>query len=219
MTIRKRKPQRLFIFAVLLFSWPAFSLPSSSSENQISNLKPLSAEELKIIQGGKTAFRQNEGGIPGGITITFIPLHPQKIWAVIRDYDTYPDYMPDCKKSIVKKFEGNHQFHVYGLYKNVWPFDDIFLETLDVYDDSDPKNLKMTWKTIATNMKWADGFWVTRPYKKGSQEGSIVFYNMRFELDWLPSAMVRSSGKEKVIKVINALKEHTLALQSEKKTN
>lgn len=160
-----------------------------------------SADEVAKMDKGQIVVQDNADGSLGGIATTYILANPEQVWVAATDYDHYIEYMPEII-SIEKKASAENATFLSATYKSTWPFDSVFLETLNLYDKSNPEHLLKAWKATKTNMKFASGYWIVKPYKNGS----LVTYQMGFDMAWIPRSIARPTSRKRVAAVLEAVK-------------
>lgn len=160
-----------------------------------------SPDEVAKMDKGQIVVQDNADGSLGGVASTYILANPEQVWTAATDYDHYIEYMPEII-SIEKKATGENATFLSATYKSTWPFDSVFLETLNLYDKSNPEHLLKAWKATKTNMKFASGYWIVKPYKNGS----LVTYQMGFDMAWIPRSIARPTSRKRVAAVLEAVK-------------
>lgn len=185
----------------LPFLVQAQELPTYSVKDYIKRELTISAQDWNLLNQGKVVLRDNPDQQLGGIGIIYIQRTPQEVWEVITDYDHYVEFMPETLKCGLEESSGNMR-RVYGEYKSTWPFEDIYLESLNVHETSDPNKLMMVWKATRSNMINAYGYWVLKAHK----QGTLVFYQTGYEIKWVPKILGNSVSRKRVAGVVSAVK-------------
>lgn len=173
----------------------------------IKETPKINAQEWHDLQKGEIVLRENTNNLLGGMGIAYVKIPPKKIFEVVTDYSHYLEFMPAALTCWVKE-SSKRSTLIYAEYKSMWPFNDVILETLNIHDTSDPNHLRMAWKATQTNLKTGWGYWVIQAY----EEGSLVFYEMNFDLNWVPRVLAKQSGSQRVIDIVEAIV--TRALQN-----
>ena len=162
----------------------------------------ITKKEWEQIKAGKILVRENKDGSLGGLGFTWAKVQPKTVYQVATRYNQYTKFIPESKKVEANQLNEN-TYEVYAVYKSTWPFDDIFIDSINLHD---PKNLRMAWRATRTNMKHGEGFWIIQP----QDGGTLIFYQMSFDLNWIPRMIARPSSKERVYKVLEAVRDKSL---------
>lgn len=160
----------------------------------------ISADDRAALERGELIYRRNSKDMPGGIAMAYVKAPPQKVYEAATTYSKYLEFMPGALKVEVEETSGNASL-VYAEYSSEWPYEKIFIESVNMHETSDPKRLVMTWKATRSSFKTAYGYWIVKPF----QDGSLVIYEMGFDLNWVPRALAKSSGKKRVLSVVRAV--------------
>lgn len=160
-------------------------------EPDIATADWLTLNEHRIV------LHENSFGLPGARAMVYTPASPQRVFDVVTGYARYMDFMPEIVSLEVKQDAGNES-RVAAEYKTQWPFANLQLESINI---KDPAAYRMAWKAVRTNLRTAQGAWIIKPYK----QGSLIIYQMGFDMNWVPNVLARTSGRKRVETILRAV--------------
>lgn len=167
------------------------------------------AEQAKLM-GGAPVMRQTEGEAGGrGLAVFLVNAPADVVWKTIKDFPSYPRFIPEVKKCEVYKSEGR-RIDVYFVLKSYGVGVDYFIR----HDFDDAARIG-TWTLDYDRQSDLDdsvGFWRVMPIE-GDPARSRVEYSVDIKLKgWVP-------GFVRGILVDNGVKQATtwVKVQSEKR--
>jgi ribosome-associated toxin RatA of RatAB toxin-antitoxin module len=170
----------------------------------------LSDADKAVLQSGKPVMRQTEGEAGGrGLAVFVVDAPPDTVWATIRDYPSYPRFIPEVKKCEIYKKDGN-DVDVAFVIKSYGVSIEYF-----IHHRIDMAGRWLTWTLDygrESDLDDSVGFWRVSPVE-GAADKAQVEYSVDIAIKgWVPG-FVRS------ILVDNGLKQATswVKVQSEQR--
>jgi ribosome-associated toxin RatA of RatAB toxin-antitoxin module len=209
----------VFVFALGFVARPARAADAGKPHEHQGLLKPfprpprplaLSAADQAMLSSGKPVMRLTEADAGGrGLAIFQVNAPADVVWATIRDFSSYPRFIPEVKKcDIYKKNGGNVDVDFviksYGVSLQYF-----------IHHDIDVAGRWMTWTLDygrASDLADSVGFWRVSPVE-GAPDRALVEYSIDIAISgWVPG-FVRS------LLVDNGLKQATswVKVQSEQR--
>ena len=170
----------------------------------------LSAAEQQKLMSGTPVMRQTEGEAGGrGLAVFVVDAPPDTVWGTIRDYASYPRFIPEVKKCEVYKKDGSNvdvEFVIKSFGVSIQYY---------IHHQIDLPGRWMTWTLDYSRESDLDdsvGFWRVTPVE-GHADRAQVEYSVDIAIKgWVPG-FVRS------LLVDNGLKQATswVKVQSEQR--
>lgn len=124
---------------------------------------------------------------------------PERLYAVIVDYERYPEFLDNIKRAKVVRREGGHvvvEFEASLLGKSI-PY------TLD-FDEDPPKGIR--WKLVESSfMKENNGSWALRAEGDGSRTHAVYTLEVKVST-FIPKALSTALAGAELPKVLEAFK-------------
>jgi ribosome-associated toxin RatA of RatAB toxin-antitoxin module len=207
------------VAALLVAAIPAMAADAARPHEHRGVLKPyprppkppaLTDADRATLAAGKPVMRQTEGEAGGrGLAIFQVNAPADVVWATIRDYPSYPNFIPEVKKCEIYKKDGGN-VDVRFLLKSYGVNIEYF-----IHHDIDVAGRWLTWTLDYNRESDLDdsvGFWRVTPVD-GAADRAQVEYSVDIAISgWVPG-FVRS------LLVDNGLKQATswVKVQSEKR--
>jgi ribosome-associated toxin RatA of RatAB toxin-antitoxin module len=188
----------VLVTAFGLLATPATAADATKPHDHKGILKPyprppkppvLTAADKAILAAGKPVMRQTEGEAGGrGLAIFEVNAPADVVWATIRDYPSYPRYIPEVKKCEVYKKDGG-KVDVDFVIKSYGVSIEYY-----IHHDIDVAGRWMTWTldyNRSSDLDDSVGFWRVTPVD-GAPERAQVEYSVDIAISsWVPG-FVRS---------------------------
>jgi ribosome-associated toxin RatA of RatAB toxin-antitoxin module len=208
-----------FVTAFTLVATPAAAADATKPHDHKGMLKPyprppkplvLSAADKATLAAGKPVMRQTEGEAGGrGLAIFEVNAPADVVWATIRDYGSYPRFIPEVKKCEVYKNDGknldvNYVIKSYGVSIEYY-----------IHHEVDVAGRWLTWTldySRSSDLDDSVGFWRVTPVE-GAPDRAQVEYSVDIAISsWVP-------GFVRNLLVDDGLKQATswVKVQSEKR--
>jgi ribosome-associated toxin RatA of RatAB toxin-antitoxin module len=205
--------------AALLAGAPSLAADAGKAHPHTGALKPyprppkplvLGDADKAVLATGKPVMRQTEGEAGGrGLAVFVVDAPPDTVWGTIRDYASYPRFIPEVKKCEVYKKDGSNvdvEFVIKSFGVSIQYY---------IHHQIDLPGRWMTWTLDYSRESDLDdsvGFWRVTPVE-GHADRAQVEYSVDIAIKgWVPG-FVRS------LLVDNGLKQATswVKVQSEQR--
>lgn len=190
------KKTRLFVTAVLVIAWSIASAKTSQ-------------EEWNKLKAGEVIITEVANVNPDGsqrvdfLAKIFIKAGREAVWKVIRDYEKFPEFMPNVQKCKILKQE-NETYWVYYEVKVMMVTVNYCLKAVGV-----EKYKKIEFKLdniCPSDIRSTAGYWVLEDAPDGS--GTIVHYSTYTDTGIpAPEALAKQAAKKSLPQVVKNVKQ------------
>jgi ribosome-associated toxin RatA of RatAB toxin-antitoxin module len=181
------------VTACAFVATPASAADPSKPHGHKGVLKPyprapkplvLSPADRATLAAGKPVMRQTEGDAGGrGLAIFQVNAPADVVWATIRDYPSYPRFIPEVKKCDIYKNDGNN-VDVNFVIKSYGVSIEYY-----IHHEIDVAGRWLTWTLDygrSSDLDDSVGFWRVTPVE-GSPERAQVEYSVDIAISsWVP---------------------------------
>lgn len=149
-------------------------------------------------------IESDRGGARG---VIFINSSPEKVWEIVRDAKSFPEFMPDLKSVEIEEKKEDYELTRFYI-------DKIIKFSYRTVRHFDRDNYIVWWEARDENFEKMDGYWKVVPQKEGVLLFYYVWLKPRF---FIPSFIVDYLQKKSLRNVLFAVKERVEGKRKQEK--
>lgn len=155
------------------------------------SIPSLSADQVSRLNNGEVILDSVEGAAPIGEALGVINYSAEAVMEVIRDFESYPEFMSDMAMAEIVGQDGEF-FLCHGITDTPWPMDDRewTIRASGGHTQVDGVDVILsTWTYVEGNIVDTEGYWLAIPWGDGSQ--TLLRYRLQIDLGtWLPDFLM-----------------------------